>query len=226
MSTRRHSRLSVDVIVAFTFGVIALIFLFVIALFIDDHNPLLITISRVTLAIACAGVAAVLPGFINLELTPRTNIAVRAGGALAVFVLVYLVSPAGLLNTNSGLCSVPESPDDDYMPTVNAWLGKIDAGDIESAYASASASTREEYTFDLFKNVYEEYLLPLGELNDRRLLGVNSATKLPTGECGNFRIIAYETTFNPGGVQIEHVLVTVEKDHWIVKNHNFVPKPK
>ncbi|MCC7540567.1 MAG: hypothetical protein IT379_30400 [Deltaproteobacteria bacterium] len=49
-------------------------------------------IFRVILALAGAGFAAVLPGFLELDGTV-VDISLRAGGALATFAILYLVNP-------------------------------------------------------------------------------------------------------------------------------------
>lgn len=48
---------------------------------------------RLLAALSAAGVAAVIPGFLDFDWKLGTKIAVRSGGALAVFALVYLVNP-------------------------------------------------------------------------------------------------------------------------------------
>jgi hypothetical protein len=48
------------------------------------------------LALAAAGAGAMIPGFINLDLKPTEGLIVRAGGALAVFVIVFFFNPARL----------------------------------------------------------------------------------------------------------------------------------
>lgn len=79
-------------IVAFVFGVVFVLLIMAIALWLPNPTPFQYTVFRIVLALAAAGVAAMLPGF--LEVTVKTWI--RAGGALAVFVIVYFYSPAGL----------------------------------------------------------------------------------------------------------------------------------
>ncbi|MFZ2898076.1 MAG: carboxypeptidase-like regulatory domain-containing protein [Saprospiraceae bacterium] len=48
-------------------------------------------LSRTLLALAAAGVAALLPGFLHINVREY----LKAGGALAMFALVYLINPAG-----------------------------------------------------------------------------------------------------------------------------------
>lgn len=83
----------VDKALAFVFGVTFVVILLLIAIFDRKPTPLAIFIYRVVLALAAAGIGAVLPGLIDVNINPI----VRAGGAIALFVLVYMFKPAELL---------------------------------------------------------------------------------------------------------------------------------
>ena len=54
------------------------------------------TVFRIVLALAAAGIAGVIPGMIRLKAQPGTALLIHAGGALAVFVMIYLLAPAAL----------------------------------------------------------------------------------------------------------------------------------
>lgn len=211
-----------EVRIAVAFGFIALIALFAVAIFFPHPGPLLVTIARVTLALACAGIAAVIPGLLTIELRPTVANIVRAGGALAVFVLVYFFSPAGLITS-------PDEPDPgpttDYMSEVAEWVKLIDVGSYFEAYERASAKTRLEYTPELFSNIYKSYLAPLGKVKTRVLVGGNSAVQLPNGERGQFRIINYKVNFEKGIEQIETIVLVAENDTWKIRNHTYSPMP-
>jgi hypothetical protein len=58
-------------------------------------SPFQLLVFRVVLALAAAGIAAFLPGTLRIQISKW----IRAAGALAVFVLVYLVNPAGLITS-------------------------------------------------------------------------------------------------------------------------------
>ncbi len=79
-------------ILAFTFGVIFVIVLLVAAFAVPNPTAFQYTVFRIVLALAAAGVAAMFSGFIELEI-PKW---LRAGGALAVFAIVYFYAPAAL----------------------------------------------------------------------------------------------------------------------------------
>ena len=84
---------STQQLLAFVFGVVFLIAVLALAVFIPNPTPFQYTVFRIVLALAAGGVAAMIPGFIRAEV-PKY---VQAGGALAVFVIVFFFSPAALV---------------------------------------------------------------------------------------------------------------------------------
>lgn len=79
------------------FGGGFLIALLIIAIFIPDPTPQQYNIFRIVIAVAAAGFVSMFPGFINVEIGKW----VKAGGALAVFVLVFFYDPAQLIAPNA-----------------------------------------------------------------------------------------------------------------------------
>jgi hypothetical protein len=77
---------------AYGFGVVFVVVLLIIAIFYPNPTEFQYTVFRIVLALAAAGVAAMFSGF--LEVT--VNKWIRAGGALAVFAIVYFYAPAAL----------------------------------------------------------------------------------------------------------------------------------
>jgi len=84
---------SAEKLIAVVFGVVFISTILVIAIFFPQPTTFQYTVFRIVLALAAAGVASVVPGF--LLVTVGTW--VRAGGAIGVFVVVYFFSPAALL---------------------------------------------------------------------------------------------------------------------------------
>ena len=96
-------------ITAFSFGIIFVITLLVLAVYFPNPTPFQYTIFRVVLSLACAGIVAVIPGFLSVR-TDMIGIAIRASGAIAVFVMVYLVNPAQLVAIPTNLKQHSEGP--------------------------------------------------------------------------------------------------------------------
>ncbi len=79
---------------AFLFGCVELAAVLWLAFRGGDLSDQQFEILRIVLALAGGGVGAVIPGFLDLNVKAGTKLALRAGGALAVFVVLYFWSPA------------------------------------------------------------------------------------------------------------------------------------
>jgi hypothetical protein len=83
-----------EIVLAFVFGCTALAAVLWLAFRSDSLSSQQFEILRIVLALAGGGVGAVVPGFLDLHLKAGARLALRAGGALAVFVVLYFWSPA------------------------------------------------------------------------------------------------------------------------------------
>jgi hypothetical protein len=85
-----HQQLYVKL--AFAFGVVFIAIILAIAVLIPEPTSFQFNIFKTVLALAGAGVAAVIPGILNVKISTW----ITAGGALAVFVVLFFYSPASL----------------------------------------------------------------------------------------------------------------------------------
>lgn len=85
-------------LLAFGFGVLFVGAILVLATVFPTPTKTQYEVFRIVIALAGGGVGAVIPGLLdlqmNLGLTEQQKLAIRAGGALAVFVIIYFYSPA------------------------------------------------------------------------------------------------------------------------------------
>ncbi len=79
---------------AFAFGCVAIGLVLWLAFRAETLNEQQFEILRIVLALAGGGVGAVIPGFLDVSMKAGAKLALRAGGALAVFVVLYFWSPA------------------------------------------------------------------------------------------------------------------------------------
>lgn len=105
--------ISTQVIVAFSFGIAFVIVLMVVAFVFPNPTSFQYNVFRIVLSLSAAGVAAMIPGFINVELNKSSEFVIRAGGALAVFVIVYFFNPASLALHRESLNEI-----DEHIPDV------------------------------------------------------------------------------------------------------------
>jgi hypothetical protein len=102
MNTHAHSlRLPrVEVFLAFTFGIVFCGILAYAGLRTTPiSDPGQFFFLRVHAAISAAGVAAVIPGMLQIEIGQGKLFVLRGAGALAVFAIVYLVNPPDLIHS-------------------------------------------------------------------------------------------------------------------------------
>ncbi len=158
--------ISNQVIVAFSFGVIFVIALMVIAIKFPNPTPFQYNVFRIILSLAAAGVGAMIPGFITAKTNDTSFLFISAGGALAVFGIVYLVNPAKLLphpelaiEVVQQIPPIPERlPNGEPFPTSKqqafneVWLSLISLEDKgQDLWELVTKETLKNFTEVLFK---------------------------------------------------------------------------
>jgi hypothetical protein len=86
-------------LLAFFFGLCFVGILLILAIGFPQPTAFQYMVFRIILALAAAGIAGVIPGLIQLKMQSNAILLINAGGALAVFVLIYLFAPADLNST-------------------------------------------------------------------------------------------------------------------------------
>jgi len=79
----------------FVFGVMFIVAMLILAVWIPTPTPQQYETFKIVLALAVAGVAGFIPGFLEVNI-PKV---VRAGGAIGVFVLIYMNTPAQIVTS-------------------------------------------------------------------------------------------------------------------------------
>jgi hypothetical protein len=85
---------------AAVFGFVFISLILIIALLVDNPTDFQIFVFRTVLALAAAGVGAVIPGFIHLDLSVSNNNKLRAGGAIALFAIVFYTNPPEMIKNS------------------------------------------------------------------------------------------------------------------------------
>ena len=93
-STNKRKKSSLKTSIWLGIGLLAIILLLVI--FIPCPSASQYFVFRIIIAIAAAGLATVIPGTLSIEIANG----VKAGGALAIFAIIYFFDPASTVATN------------------------------------------------------------------------------------------------------------------------------
>ena len=90
MTMQEENRKKQERLLAFVFGVSFIVVILILAIFFPTPTDFQYDVFKIVLALAAAGVAVNIPGFLHVEV----NKFIRAGGAIAVFVIVFFFTPA------------------------------------------------------------------------------------------------------------------------------------
>lgn len=199
---------------AFVFGVVFIS----VVLFISQTNPdptsSTYATLRTVMALAAAGIGGVLPGFLEVKYKQL----LRAGGALALFVVVYFVSPA----PPRIIDDLPPTPTADYKPLVSRVLSQIDGGLYGDAFEEVAARFKAQLDRSLTISAMETRRSPLGKVIERKVSGSTALEKSPQGIPGPFRAVTYQTKFENGSYS-EHIWVVAEGDSWKFFSYSLGP---
>lgn len=122
-----------ELIAIFAFGVVFVGTLLLLSIRFPNPTDFQYLVFRIVLALASAGVAALMPGLLEVEFQTW----LKAGGALAVFVIVYFKSPANMvaqgIHINTGI----------RKELFDAWKGMraLAAGDYNQEQAATAINT-------------------------------------------------------------------------------------
>jgi hypothetical protein len=201
-------RLRWEIVAAFAFGVVFLTTILVTALFKPDPTPYQYAVFRIVLALAAAGIGAILPGFFEIR-----NKVVSAGGALAMFLVVFFGAPAAL----SPVLKEPEEISDNAQPIIEQWFKAMDSRDLRAAYDQTSFRFQNQYTYSQFEQLTTQYMGSLGNVTSRKFYSSSFAQSPPGAPVGRYQYNMYETNFEKFGKPLYmNVTVIGESRRWKV----------
>jgi hypothetical protein len=102
---------------AFAFGCVFVAVILALAFTGNTLDERRFELLRIVLALAGGGIGGVIPGFLDVNMKAGTRLALRAGGGLAVFIVLYFWSPAHWVVAQSG--SVSQHTSGANSPTFN-----------------------------------------------------------------------------------------------------------
>jgi len=93
-ASRRNGENRLGIWLAFGFGCVFVAVILALAFTSNTLDVRRFEILRIVLALAGGGIGGVIPGFLDLNMRAGAKLALRAGGGLAVFIVLYFWSPA------------------------------------------------------------------------------------------------------------------------------------
>lgn len=158
---------------------------------------------------------------LQLRFTPW----LRAGGALAVFTLVFLVTPASIVSKDPFRPLRDAPPIAEALPVVQSWLRFLDAGQFEMAYDTTDMGFRSRYTKADFLHLSATVRQPLGTTIARAEYGQQAAPQYV--DRGYVRAYAFLTTFENTPAPVQEVVWLFGAEgarQWQVAGYNVFPQ--
>lgn len=208
-----RGKLDVNALLAFAFGVIFLTTMLAFATLIPNPSGFSQWVFAVTTSLAGAGIGAVTPGILNITLPYA-----RAGGALAVFLIVFLNKPA-LVDAVGKFVPPASSP----LPVALDYLTKVDAKDLDAAWSvlDSEAKATVARDRDMYRAAYAGGRFPLGEVSSRTQIGLQQVTSPNGYPPGIYSVIVFKTRFASGLCHAEQVSARATTDMvWRAFDHN------
>jgi hypothetical protein len=205
---------SIEKIAAFAFGVIFLSAILVLVVLIPMPTTAQFFAFRLTMALSAAGIGALLPGFLRLDVPLPVHGGIRAGGALALFASVWFVNPATL-----GMVEV-QPPKEDARIVIDRFLSLTDARDHKAAYALYSKRNKERISEDAYVSMGGQVRDPLGSVKQRHLVYAATPNQV-NGVHGAFVVHGYQGRFSGAKYVWAEVVSTIpENGTWRINSYN------
>lgn len=199
-----------EVIAAFAFGVVFVVAILIIAFFRPNPTPFEYTVFRIIIALAAAGVGAILPGFLDISFKNW----LRAGGALALFVVVYFFAPAAPTVLEGSEVIEPTS---DAKAQADHWLSLVDERRYGDAYSAMAEDFKKKYPFSQFEELLGRERSHLGSVKSREFFSSTPFQSPPGAPKGAYRQYVYRTSFEREQQAIyELVWLVGENQDWRV----------
>lgn len=98
------------------------------------------------------------------------------------------------------------------MPDVSEWLGKLDAADYASTWATASEVFKVAVTAQAWSQAVQSARTPLGQLRTRTQTSANFTRTLPGVPDGEYVVLQFNSVFEKKAQAIETVTTRRESD--------------
>lgn len=210
-----------EVRAAFTFGVSFVLLMVATAFLKPEPTAYQYTVFRIVISLAAAGVGAILPGFLDVSFKKW----LRAGGALALFVLVYTVKPVLLDPVDGGGSATLRPPSSDAIVVANEWLNVFDSGQYQQAYTRMGKIFSENYSSAQFEQLSTISRKPLGSLISRQVQDVAPFFSPPGAPKGVYQNVLFRSRFsNETNDIFEQVTLMGEQSIWRVVGYHLATR--
>lgn len=186
-SKKFHGKVNPETLLCFLFGVIFIAVTIFLSLNYSEPTAFQLRVFITVLSLAGAGIAAIIPGLIDISVKKR----VRITGAMAIFTLIYFNHP----DSENTVAKIAQ-PLRSSVTVAGHFLQQLDKGEVEKAYQLFIAAGHYAHDINLFRQVYQNIRLPLGNVIERKIVNVEFAKSLPDYPDGHYDLITWQSRFS------------------------------
>lgn len=194
----------------FLFGLVFLTAILVIVIWIPKPTLAQFFVFRLVLGLAAGGVGAFIPGFIHFHQVLPHKGAIRFGGALGLFAVVWFTNPAKF-----AIEDIAPPPPRDGQKYIDLFMRANDATELSNAYEMLSDKDKATVSSESYAQLVNNVRVPLGKRTSGPVLWGTSNPENIAGRQGPFVINSYQSTFTAKpGVWVEVAGAIAEEGKW------------
>lgn len=200
-------------LLAFMFGTTFLLIMIVFAVLVKNPSPIEFTAFMVTISLSAAGIGAAIPGLLEV----RFKRILRAGGAIALFVIVWFYQPS-IVNTVVNF----EPPKEDARQAAKRFLDIFTSDDIQSIYSSLDPVSQPKLDISMLSELHTNVMEPLGMVEQRNLINSQVSQSPPGYPIGIYASFSYRTRFSSLNECRREIIIlrSAEEQQWKVHTYN------
>lgn len=203
---------NIEKIAVFGFGIIFLSAILVLVVLIPMPSITQFFAFRLTMALSAAGIGALLPGFLRLDVLCPCKV-VSAPAARWRCLRQF-----GLRTGDLGIEVQP--PKEDARLLIDRFLNLTDARDHKAAYTLYSKRNKERVSEDAYMSMSKQVRDPLGSIGQRLLVSAGTPDEV-NGVRGPFVFHTYQGRFSDSkDVWAEVVSTIPENGTWRINSYN------
>jgi hypothetical protein len=203
----------------FIFGVVFLSVMIILSIWIPEPTKSQFFTLKLAMALAAAGIGALLPGLLELKIPLIPTSFIKASGAIGLFIIVWYTDPAKLAINGIAPPPVAEAP-----MVGDKFIALLDSKNYQQAYSMFSAVQRQTISEQTFTQLSNNVRVPLGNrTKGPTISNVTPANEL-MGHPGAFVGLQYQSRYDTqSNVWADFIILIAEEGDWKIQSHIIAP---
>jgi len=203
----------------FIFGVTFLSVMIILSIWIPEPTKSQFFTFKLAMALSAAGIGALLPGLLELNIPLIPTSFIKASGAIGLFIIVWYTDPAKL--AIDGIAPPPTAE----APIVGEeFISLLDSKNYQQAYRMFSAAQKQTISEKTFTQLSNNVRVPLGKRTKGPIISNVTPTEELMGKHGPFVGLQYQSKYDTQrSVWADFIILIAEEGDWKIQSHTIAP---